>query len=176
MFSVDTEFVQMLLKHQSDIRAFVISLLPGCPEIDDVIQDTNLLLCRKKSDYQDGTNFKAWAFSVAVNLAREHRRLMIKNENRVLPLEVFERLEGIWTDTAVEDEPIRRRALDACLSRLSVSERQVVWARYMKGDSLEKHAERTNTTAQSLRVTLFRLRKRLKACVEKRIVMERGHA
>jgi RNA polymerase sigma-70 factor (ECF subfamily) len=51
--------VQLLVTHQSVIRAFVISLLPGVSETDDVIQNTNEILWTKRESFELGTNFKA---------------------------------------------------------------------------------------------------------------------
>jgi RNA polymerase sigma-70 factor (ECF subfamily) len=55
----EKEFVQLLVTHQSVIRAFVISLLPGVSETDDVIQNTNEILWTKRESFELGTNFKA---------------------------------------------------------------------------------------------------------------------
>lgn len=38
----EREFVNLLVSHQSLIRAYVISMLPGLPEAEDVIQITSL--------------------------------------------------------------------------------------------------------------------------------------
>ena len=61
----EKEFVQLLVTHQSVIRAFVISLLPGVSETDDVIQNSNEVLWTKRESFEIGTNFKAWALTTA---------------------------------------------------------------------------------------------------------------
>lgn len=61
----EKEFVNLLVAHQSLIRAYVISLLPGMSETEDVIQNTNEVLWTKRENFELGTNFKAWALTTA---------------------------------------------------------------------------------------------------------------
>ena len=58
-------FVSLLTDAQPAIRLYVASLMAGCPDVDDVVQETNTLLWRKREEFEPGTPFKAWAFSVA---------------------------------------------------------------------------------------------------------------
>lgn len=61
----DSEIVALLTQHQSAIRFYVSSLLPGEARAADVAQQANLTIWDKRSDFKPGTNFKAWAFSIA---------------------------------------------------------------------------------------------------------------
>lgn len=57
--------MNLLVSHQPLIRAFVISLLPGLPEAEEVIQNTNQVLWARRDSFTLGTNFKAWALASA---------------------------------------------------------------------------------------------------------------
>jgi RNA polymerase sigma-70 factor (ECF subfamily) len=37
-------FVKLMTKHQGNLRAFIISLMPGSPNVADVLQETNAVL------------------------------------------------------------------------------------------------------------------------------------
>lgn len=58
-------YVALLTRHQASIHAFIHSLLPGDPEVEDVLQRTNIVLWNKREQFEENTNFKAWAFSIA---------------------------------------------------------------------------------------------------------------
>jgi len=58
---VQTLFVQYMPR----IRAFVFSLMPDISKVDDIMQDVFLTVTAKASDFQEGTNFRAWVFSIA---------------------------------------------------------------------------------------------------------------
>lgn len=52
---IEEEFVQLVVNHQPALHAFVLSLLPGHPEADDVVQDVNIALWKKRGEFQLGT-------------------------------------------------------------------------------------------------------------------------
>jgi RNA polymerase sigma-70 factor (ECF subfamily) len=61
-----TEEVQLLfVRHENSIRAFVRALQPSLADADDVLQETFLTVSRKASTFELGTNFVAWACSIA---------------------------------------------------------------------------------------------------------------
>ena len=61
----DSEFVALLTEHQSSLRYYVASLLPGDSAAADVAQQANATIWKKRDDFELGTNFKAWIFSIA---------------------------------------------------------------------------------------------------------------
>lgn len=63
--SSTTSFVTLLTEHQGDLRAFILSLMPGNPDARDVLQKTNVVLWEKRNSFQEGTNFRAWALTCA---------------------------------------------------------------------------------------------------------------
>lgn len=59
------EFVSELTANQSRIRAFLVSMMPGSPDVADVLQETNIVLWKSRGRYKPGTNFLAWASTIA---------------------------------------------------------------------------------------------------------------
>ena len=68
----EVRFVQLIADHQNLIRNFIISLLPGAPGVDDVFQNTNAVIWRKRESFEMDSNFKAWALSIARFQAMAH--------------------------------------------------------------------------------------------------------
>ena len=64
------EFVRLLTDHQDARRAFVYSFLPNHPEVKDLMQEINVVLWGKRAQFRRGTNFGAWARTVARNKFR----------------------------------------------------------------------------------------------------------
>lgn len=58
-------FVSLLTEHQADLWSYIISQLPGSSDVEDILQKTNLTLWTKQEQFKEGTNFIAWAFTVA---------------------------------------------------------------------------------------------------------------
>jgi len=61
------EFVRLLTDHQDALRALVYSFLPNHPDVKDLVQEINVVLWSRRSQFRLGTNFGAWASRVARN-------------------------------------------------------------------------------------------------------------
>jgi hypothetical protein len=60
------EFSQLLASHQDVLIWFIRSLLPGSPDVDDILQETNLVLWKKWDPFETGTSFLNWVKSGCV--------------------------------------------------------------------------------------------------------------
>lgn len=161
-------FVQLLTEHQNLIRGFVISLLPGAPGVNDVIQNTNAVLWRKRGEYVMGTNFKAWAFSIARFQTMAYLKQLKRSRWVTLDPDVAEKIADLiesddYTDADHENQ---LRKLERCLGKLREKDQELIVQRYWHRTRLQDFAVVANRSVDSLKVTLFRLRAILKRCVE----------
>ena len=51
MSSVPIEYSQMITRIQKSLYAFILSLLPNRNEAEDILQETNLILCKKANEF-----------------------------------------------------------------------------------------------------------------------------
>src|SRR5436190_23654946 len=71
-----TEEVQRLfLRHSAVLRGFILGLLPDHNRAEDVFQELFLTVTRKAADFRPGSNFIAWARSMARLKVLEQCRL-----------------------------------------------------------------------------------------------------
>ncbi|MFU8892725.1 MAG: sigma-70 family RNA polymerase sigma factor [Luteolibacter sp.] len=158
------EFVRLMTEHQGNLRAFIVSLIPGSPDVADVLQETNTVLWQKRDRFEPGTNFLAWAFQIARyevlrQLHRQRRSGFVSFSEETIDMLA----EIDPADHATED---LLTALDLCLDKLSPSQQELVRERYTPGHSLEDLATRTGRTAGSLRIALLRIREVLRRCID----------
>ena len=59
---------------QPRLHGFIISLIPGDPGADDVFQETNRVLWEKIEKFEPGTNFAAWAYTIARFQVMAHQK------------------------------------------------------------------------------------------------------
>lgn len=168
-------FVSELTNHQGDLWAFLCSLMPGHPDVADVLQKTNMVLWNKQGQFVPGTNFRAWAFKIARFEMLHHLRS--RRRDGWIPFD--EEL----ADTIAEELPAalppsheRLSALESCLSRLRDQDRRLLEHRYRKGSNLDDFAKGCGRSVSSLSVTLFRLRAALRKCVEGALEPKGGRA
>ena len=168
----EEEFVSELTAHQSSLRAFILSLMPGESDVDDVLQRTNLTLWRKRESFTLGTNFRAWAFEVA----KWNVRSSFKDKKRKHWLVFDEELTSAVADQMLTQTQIstsdRQAAMRECLSKLREIDRHLLISHYEVGESLAEFAERTNRSRKGLKVALFRLRATLRRCIGSRLALQ----
>jgi len=161
------EFVKLLTDHQWSLRGFILSLMPGSPDVGDVLQNTNLVLWQKRKRFKHGSNFLRWACRVARYEVMHYRDRVRKHAHLPFSDELINVLaEPKGIDGSQE---ALLTALDICLEQLSEKHRDLIVHRYTPGKSLKAHAKTLGTSAESLRVTLHRIRQALRNCVKRKL-------
>lgn len=161
------ELVALLTLHQADIHAFINSLLPGDPNVEDVLQRTNMVLWKKQANFEVGTSFKAWAFSVARWETRAWLTEKKRNDWLVFNDDLTDQLVDQFQQSfAGKEESNIINALRRCLGKLENNERFLIFNYYQGGKSMAECAAITRKTEGALRVSLFRIRAGLRRCIE----------
>jgi RNA polymerase sigma-70 factor (ECF subfamily) len=162
-------FVQLVVSHQAALRAFVLSMLPGSPEVDDVIQETNTEIWKKRGDFRIGTNFKSWMFSVAKFKVMSSWRDRQRRKEWAMPEETLMKLVERVESGSFESTETKQEALRHCLGRLRPVDRGLILRRYIEENGLGKLAAEVGRSTESLKVSLHRIRMSLKVCISKRL-------
>jgi len=69
-----SELVQLMMKYQRRIFAYIHTLVPSRSDAEDILQETSLTICQKFSDFKTGTNFYSWACQIAYWKVRAARK------------------------------------------------------------------------------------------------------
>ncbi|MFK7736814.1 MAG: sigma-70 family RNA polymerase sigma factor [Pirellulaceae bacterium] len=167
MLDPNEHFVTQIAEHQGRLYSYVYSLLGDGNRAADVLQETNLVLWRKREEFRVGSAFVPWAFAIARYQVLAHLRDRSR-ESTWIDSEVAEALTPS-IESASEAFEDRRNALAACMQQLSDEKRELIRARYFDAQSLSELADEKERTVDSLKVMLFRVRKSLADCIQKRM-------
>lgn len=165
------EVQRLFLRHAGLLRGFILGLLPDHNLAEDVFQEVFLTVTRKAADFRPGTNFLAWARSIArlkvLECVRRYRGRM--------PLLGPEALEAVVAAAAELDDSWaeRRAALAKCLEELAPKARQIVELRYSEEYLPPPQiAARISWTTAAVHVALSRARRFLQDCTRRRLAAE----
>ena len=161
------EFVGQLTRHQPRLRGFIRCLLPHAETVEDVLQETNLLLWRKAGDFVPGTDFWAWASQVARFQVLTHLKQR-RRDRHVFDVELLNDL-AVLAEQRLRTAEEREEALALCVEHLPGPQRQLLDLRYGLGQSIEAVARSIQRPAGSIRQTLYRIREVLLKCIERRL-------
>jgi RNA polymerase sigma-70 factor (ECF subfamily) len=164
----DAEFVALLTAHQTALRLYVGSLLPGDPGVADVAQQANTTIWRKREDFELGTNFKAWIFSIARFEVLNFRKTQARDSRLVFSDELEEMIAEELPEIS-DDLDQRQTALRGCLERLKSGDRDLIQTRYFEKTPLREYGERIGRSVGALKVTLHRIRTKLQTCIERKL-------
>ncbi len=167
----DSEFVALLTEHQSALRFYVASLLPGNPSVADIAQQANATIWRKRADFEIGTNFKAWVFSIARYEVLSFRKREVR-DSRLVFSDELEEVMAEELPLIADQVQERQSALRGCLTKLRSVDRELIQSRYFSSESLQDYADQVGRSVGGLKVTLHRLRNQLQTCIEKQLKVE----
>ena len=168
----DADLVALLTSHQSALRLYVQSLMPGDVAAADVTQQANTTIWKKREDFTPGTNFKAWIFAIARYEVLSHRKRLSRDQKRLVFGETLEDLIAEELPHHGRDLEAEHAALQACLSKLRAVDRELIHHRYQQRTPLKDYAAQVQRSAPGLRVTLYRIRNTLARCITKELAEE----
>jgi RNA polymerase sigma-70 factor (ECF subfamily) len=155
---------QLFVRNQQALLGYVLSMEPNFADAQDIVQEVFLVISRKAHTWSAGTNFLAWACTVARYTSLDFQR---KRARRVARLDedVMELLYGgeIPDETAADHQV---KLLQTCLNRLAPKAREIVWLRYHNAEKPEQIADRVGWTSNAINVALTRARTFLRECLE----------
>ena len=161
---ISFEFSQLLTKSQRRIYAFNLTLIANRAEAEDILQETNLILCRKAAEYDPDRHFLAWAFKIARFQTMAHMKTRSRS-----PLVFQEDLMEKLSDDAenLDGFGSLQRALAQCMEKLTKRNRELIRIRYEQGMSLEDSAKELGKPKGTVSMALYRIRIALWRCVER---------
>jgi RNA polymerase sigma-70 factor, ECF subfamily len=167
----ESEFVLLITSHQAAIYAYLLTLHPDRVAAQDILQESNLVICRKRNDFEPGTNFKAWAFRIAywqtlAHLKRVKRAGFVELEPDVIDLVSQEAAEQVG------DFEIRHSALRSCIQKLPPGDTSILLAHYQNRESIADLSGRLGRSRDALKQVLMRIRRVLRTCIERQLAEE----
>ena len=166
-----------LTRHQPDLQGFVRCLMPGDPSIDDVVQQTNLVMWRKRAGFKPGTDFRAWMFAIARLEVLAHRKRTGRKSWLVIDEPLTQRLaESMAAVSRETSSGMLRQALEKCMDRLKPDEQKIIRRFYFANDSVRNIAASEVRSEGAVKVSLHRIRAALRRCIEQQTRPTLGEA
>ena len=162
--NADEQIVSLITRHQSTIKLVIACLLPDPADRDDVLQETNLVLWRKREEFREVRDFKAWASTIARYQVMAWRKRRSRKREFELTDEVAEQLTV--KALALEDRrDDMRAALRHCIQTLSPGNRALLTARYCgEQKAMQNHIAETGRSFAAAYKALERVRQSLRRC------------
>ncbi len=159
----DERIVQLIGACQRPLFVYLTGLLCSRDLAEDVLQETNMVVWRKRGQYQAGTNFFAWACKVAYFEACKAR----EKRGRKVPVFSDLFLDKIAPEMAAvaETSGTLQAALIECAEELKPADRDLIERRYDEDASVRSIADALGRSADGIYKSLKRIHRVLFDCI-----------
>lgn len=161
-------FAPLVRRHLSELRAFVCLRLPVPHLADEITHETFVFAFREIARFDAAKPLRPWLRAIAWNLVRSE---LLRFAREQVNLSRFEQTQLIALTRDAEQRALRDETifLEECLAHLPENLRRLVDERYRLGRTNEEIAVAFERSAEWVRVTLFRVRKQLRDCIETKL-------
>jgi RNA polymerase sigma-70 factor (ECF subfamily) len=161
------QFLRVFLANQTEIRAFIVSLVRDPHAGDDLFQEVAMVLWEKFDRYDPARPFVFWARGIARNKIRQRWR-DLKKSPLVLSPDAVDAVTEAYEETH-EEPPLMQQALRLCLEGLPAKSRRMLALRYERSLKLKDIARTLETSVNAINQAFLRIRRALQACIEIRL-------
>jgi RNA polymerase sigma-70 factor, ECF subfamily len=157
-------FVNLLTQHQSILYGYVFNLVLNAADSDDLLQETNLVLWKKRHEFQLGTNFMAWSCRIAYFNVQNFIRT--KGRSRLFfNQELLAKLADLHLDRA-KINSVHSTLLADCLGKLSTASQELLKLCYDDNQSIQDVAKQLGRPVGSIYNTLSQIRFKIWKCIK----------
>jgi len=159
------------------VYTLAIRMLGNREEAEEVSQDVFIKVYKSLPNFKGDSKISTWIYRIAYNSCLD-RIKKIKKKRMQMDLDHLDQIAYADLDTAYHKmvEAERTQIIDECLSQLSPEDAGVLTLFYLEEKNLQEMEETTNLPANTLKVRLFRARKRLASVMEKHMNKEILHS
>lgn len=142
--------------------AYVYRTCGNATLADDILQETYCRFLKASPDLADFRQLRSYLYRIATNLVSDHWR----RNKRETSLE--DRCPPVSPDCPSDESLNLKTDFQRCLRLLSHKERSLLWLAYVEGAAHREIGEILGLKEKSVKVLLFRARKKMATILEKR--------
>jgi RNA polymerase sigma-70 factor, ECF subfamily len=161
------EFVVLLNGAHALLLRYIMSLVGNRHDAEDVMQRASVVMWRRFATFEPGTDFTAWATTVAFyevrNFQRVTGRSRLEFDDDLMQTLAAERAQQ------VQQWSLRMEALETCVQKLDPASRELVESIYTRGVDVGTLAQQQGRAAQTIYNKLNFIRRALAECVQRRM-------
>lgn len=155
--------IALITQHQRRIFSYIYTLVPRRQDAEDLLQETSVVICEKFDEFEEGTDFVAWACQIAYWRVRYARQKFARS--KVLFNQDVLDLVAKSAERMTQELDQRHHALTDCLQKLNARDREFILTRYEPGCGVKDAAQKTGRSITAAYKALSRIRKLLLDCV-----------
>ncbi len=168
------DLLRAAFKYQDALTSYAYALLQDWALAQDTVQETFIVLQKKHAQFRPGANVFTWARQMvrfeALNLLRARGR-----ESCVIDEQLFALIDAQFEEhqdgDALARMELQKAALQHCMGQLERDSLDLLLGFYKERLSCDQLAGTRHRSVNAIRLSLSRLRAKLRDCVRHRLVL-----
>lgn len=162
VFLQSKEFVRLWTANSRKIFSYIATIVPDWSEAEDIFQETGVVVWEKFHEYEPGTDFCAWARRIAYFKMLSNTK--IRERWKIVDKSIQ---ENLLSETAEMTDLLeyQHEALSECVKKLSSKDRNLLYRRYHKDQSVKQIALQFGRSLDAIYKALQRIHDNLFECV-----------
>lgn len=163
-------FVSLLVPNQRRIQAYILVLVPNKNDAEDIFQETLSVMWKNFDKFQLGTDFVAWAITIAKFKILTYRRNLSSSKIQFNST-IHEFLESVAI-SKINSLPEHLDVLKKCVQKLSGKEIVLLKFRYEDDMTFQKMSDRTGKHLTAIQRLMTSIHSKLALCIRHTLRLE----
>lgn len=156
----------------SSLTAFVRLHVDDSAAVEEIVDDTYMVVFSNPSGFEGRSSFKTWLFGIAKNrcyewLRRAKRQPAIGAQDDQLVLESL--VDPAWPAVDQLEQAQINAIIRLCMQRLKEVHRQVLFLVFYEDMSMEQVAQEQQCAAGTIKSRVFHAKSKLADCIDRRL-------
>lgn len=165
MDNKSTKFFGLYNSIHGRLLSYIMTMVHNQTASEDLLQETAAIMWENFDQFQEGTNFAAWAIAIARNKTLEYLRENQKTK-KLFQSEFYEKLSYVAEESA-DDHSVRIKALDNCIKKLSDNNHKLISLRYKHNVPIKNISLKTGRPISTLYLHISQILGLLRICISK---------
>lgn len=148
-------FTDLILENQMKLYKIAKARLKNEADIEDVVQETMLILYTKLSKLKNNTKFEIWLYKILINQCNKKYR---KNKISLFPLETIENQKTYSREEKIED----KLDYEKTLNMFSNKDKIILLLYYSNGYTTKQIAKILNKNENTIKTKLRRMKQKIR--------------
>ena len=152
------------------LYSFILAVVHNAVDAEDILQETAALMWERFDSFEEGTNFGAWAVTIARNKTKEFVRS--KKKSQMFFDNNFYEQVSEYSMKSSNNAKDRNDALSFCLNKLSVNNKELLALRFRKSISVKRISQMTGRSLNGLYQSYTLIFAKLRNCINTKIARQ----
>lgn len=148
-------FTNLILENQVKLYKIAKARLRNETDIEDVVQETMLILYTKLPKLKDNTKFEIWLYKILINQCNKKYR---KNKTNIIPLDLIENQKAYSNEEKIEDKLDYEKILDM----FKKQDQMLLLLYYSNGYTTKQIAQILNKNENTIKTKLRRMKQKIR--------------